>query len=97
MVCLTAGMLRPMVSSPTSSRYSVISIHFYDGGASILVCTLETHKMFVFQRFYHITLTRHLSQRMLFNRAMDVEVVKTNTDPHVRFCVVNLVRLTNAI
>lgn len=46
--CLTIGMLRPMVSSPISSQYSVISIHFCDDGASILVCTLETHKMFVF-------------------------------------------------
>jgi hypothetical protein len=57
MAPLAVGMLRPIISSPTSSRYNVISIHFCDDGASILVCTLETHKMFVFYRLYHILLT----------------------------------------
>lgn len=38
-------LLQPMVSSPTSSRYTATSIHFRDEGASVLVCTLETHKI----------------------------------------------------
>jgi WD40 repeat protein len=38
----------PKISSPSSSRYTVSSINFCDDGASVIVCTLETHKVFVF-------------------------------------------------
>jgi WD40 repeat protein len=31
---------------------------------------------------------------MFFNRAMDIEVVKTATYPHVRFCILNSVLVT---
>ncbi|KIM72519.1 hypothetical protein PILCRDRAFT_81788, partial [Piloderma croceum F 1598] len=41
----TDELLKPIVSSPELSKYTATSIHFYDGGASIITCTLETHKV----------------------------------------------------
>jgi hypothetical protein len=45
--CLTLELLKPMVSSPPSSKHTVTSIHFRENGTSILTCTLETHKVCV--------------------------------------------------
>ena len=44
---LTLELLKPMVPSPETSKYTATSIHFRDDGASILTCTLETHKVCV--------------------------------------------------
>ena len=52
---LTSELLKPMVPSPTSSKYTATSIHFRDDGVSILICTLETHKVCVLY-CYHILL-----------------------------------------
>jgi len=48
MWCAMTGKIRTMVSSPIPSKYTVLSICFCDNGASVVVCTLETHKMSVF-------------------------------------------------
>jgi hypothetical protein len=44
--CTNQGILKTMVPSPTPSQYNVVSIHCVDEGASVLVCTLETHKVY---------------------------------------------------
>lgn len=41
----TTATFNRMNRTPTPSRFTAISVHFCDEGASLLVCTLETHKM----------------------------------------------------
>lgn len=38
-----AGSLRAMNPTPTTSHFTAISVNFWEDGASLLVCTLETH------------------------------------------------------
>lgn len=61
-------MMQRVISTVVSTEFTGINIHFYDDGASLLVFTLETHKMYVL-RFDLRTLAFYASfflQRMFF-------------------------------
>lgn len=38
-------MLKPMASSTSHSVYEITGVHFVDDGASVIVCTMEDHKV----------------------------------------------------
>ena len=39
------GVLKPMALSTSRSEYEITGVHFVDDGASVIVCTMEDHKV----------------------------------------------------
>ena len=39
------GVLKPMALSTSRSEYEITGVHFVDDGASMIVCTMEDHKV----------------------------------------------------
>jgi len=70
----------PSFVAPTS-KYNVISIHFCDDGASVLVCTLETHKVCVIHKLFSVTIHLTFVTATIILLTMDVEMVKANSYP----------------
>jgi len=81
----TLELLKPIVSSPELSKYTATSIHFYDGSASIITCTLETHKVYVFYFVFKVI----FSTIILCSECYSIEpwALKWSKQLRTRMCV----------
>ena len=79
-----AESLSPMNPASTTSNLTVITINFWEDGASLLICTLKSHTVSAPFFFYWLSKVELISQQWMFHhQTLVIEVVQADTNLHV--------------